>query len=66
MLRDLQTAAANLSDGVVFVAIPLLATSLTKDAFLIAGLAAMYSAVRLIVVVTVGVYVDRVDRRAIL
>jgi hypothetical protein len=39
---------------------------LTKDAFLIAGLAAMYSAVRLIVVVTVGVYVDRVDRRAIL
>lgn len=59
-------AAGNLSDGLIFVAIPLLATSLTTDAILIAGLAAMYSAVRLIVVVPVGVYVDRLDRRTIL
>lgn len=59
-------AAGNLSDGVVFIAIPLLATSLTKEAILIAGLAAMYSAVRLLVVVPVGVYVDRFDRRRIL
>jgi len=35
-------AAGNLSDGLIFVAIPLLATSLTTDAILIAGLAAMY------------------------
>jgi len=58
--------AGNLSDGLIFVAIPLLATSLTTDAILIAGLAAMYSAVRLLVVVPVGVYVDRLDRRTIL
>lgn len=50
----------------IFVAIPLLATSLTTDPILIAGLAAMYSAVRLLVVVPVGVYVDRFDRRTIL
>ena len=59
-------AAGNLSDGLIFVAIPLLATSLTTDAILIAGLAAMYSVVRLLVVVPVGVYVDRFDRRTIL
>lgn len=59
-------AAGNLSDGLIFVAIPLLATSLTTDAILIAGLAAIYSAVRLLVVVPVGVYVDRFDRRTIL
>jgi MFS family permease len=59
-------AAGNLSDGLIFVAIPLLATSLTTDAILIAGLAAMYSAVRLLVVVPVGVYVDRFDCRTIL
>ncbi|MBG6106656.1 MFS family permease [Frigoribacterium sp. CG_9.8] len=59
-------AAGNLSDGLIFVAIPLLATSLTTDAIFIAGLAAMYSAVRLLVVVPVGVYVDHFDRRTIL
>ncbi|TFC73650.1 MFS transporter [Cryobacterium sp. TMS1-20-1] len=59
-------AAGNLSDGLIFVAIPLLATSLTTDAILIAGLAAIYSAMRLLVVVPVGVYVDRYDRRTIL
>lgn len=59
-------AAGNLSDGVAFVAMPLLATSLTNDAVLVAGLVAMYSAVRLLVIVPVGVYVDRFDRRTIL
>ncbi|TFD01418.1 MFS transporter [Cryobacterium sinapicolor] len=59
-------AVGNLSDGLMFVAIPLLATSLTTDAILIAGLAVVYSAVRLLVVVPVGVYVDRFDRRTIL
>lgn len=59
-------ASANLADGVVFISIPLLAAAMTSDAVLIAGLAAVYSAVRLLVVVPVGVYVDRYDRRAIL
>jgi MFS family permease len=59
-------ASANLADGVVFISIPLLAAALTSDALLIAGLAAIYSAVRLLVVLPVGVYVDRFDRRSIL
>lgn len=59
-------ASANLADGVVFVSIPLLAAALTSDAVLIAGLSAAYSAVRLLVVLPVGVYVDRFDRRTIL
>jgi len=59
-------AAGNLSDGIVFVAIPLLAASLSNDAVLIAGLAAVYAGVRLLVVVPVGVYVDRLDRRTML
>lgn len=59
-------ASANLADGVVFISIPLLATALTSDAVLIAGLAAVYSAVRLLVVLPAGVYVDRFDRRSIL
>jgi MFS family permease len=60
------SAAGNLSDGLIFVAIPLLATSLTSNALLIAGLAVVYSAVRLLAVVPIGVYVDRVDRRTML
>ncbi|KFF60500.1 transporter [Cryobacterium sp. MLB-32] len=59
-------AFGNLGDGIVFVAIPLLASSLTTEAILIAGLAAMYSGVRLLVVVPVGVFVDRLDRRTML
>ena len=59
-------ASANLADGVVFISIPLLAAALTSDAVLIAGLAAVYSVVRLLVVLPVGVYVDRFDRRTIL
>ena len=50
----------------VFVSIPLLAAALTSGPVLIAGLAAVYSAVRLLVVVPAGVIVDRVDRRTIL
>lgn len=59
-------ASANLGDGIAFVAIPLLATSLTSDPRIIGGLALVYSAVRLVVVIPVGVYVDRLDRRSIL
>lgn len=59
-------AAGNLADGVAFVAIPLVATSITTDPTLIAGLALVYSAVRMALVVPVGVIVDRVDRRLLM
>jgi len=58
--------AANFGDGVSFVAIPLLATAFTSAPALIAGLSLVYSVVRLLVVLPVGVYVDRLDRRSIL
>ncbi len=54
-----RNALANLADGLAFVAIPLLAAALTSDPVLVAGLAATHAAVRLLVVVPVGVYVDR-------
>lgn len=60
------SASANLADGIAFISIPLIATSVTSDAVLIAGLAAVYSAVRLFVVLPVGVYVDRIERRTVL
>lgn len=59
-------AAGNLADGVAFVAIPLVATSVTTDPTLIAGLSLVYSAVRVLLVVPVGVVVDRVDRRLLM
>ncbi len=59
-------ALANLADGLAFVAIPLLAAALTSDPVLVAGLAAIHAAIRLLVVLPVGVYVDRLDRRTIL
>jgi MFS family permease len=59
-------AASNFGDGVSFVAIPLLATAFTSAPALIAGLPLVYSVVRLLVVLPVGVYVDRLDRRSIL
>ncbi|WP_342371755.1 MFS transporter [Propioniciclava soli] len=59
-------AAGNLADGIAFVAIPLVATSLTTDPTLIAGLSLVYSAVRMLFVVPVGVIVDRVDRRLLM
>ncbi len=59
-------AAGNLGDGVAFVAIPLVATSLTTNPPSIAGLALTYSAARMLLVVPVGVVVDRVDRRLLM
>lgn len=59
-------AAGNMADGVAFVAIPLVATSITTNPTLIAGLALVYSAVRMLLVVPVGVIVDRVDRRLLM
>jgi len=59
-------AAGNLADGIAFVAIPLVGTTLTTSPTLIAGLSLVYSAVRMLLVVPVGVLVDRVDRRVLL
>lgn len=59
-------AASNLADGLAFVSIPPLATSLTDDPRLIAGLATVYALVRLLVALPVGVWVDRADRRTLL
>lgn len=59
-------AASNLADGLAFVSIPLLATSLTDDPRWIAGLSTLYALVRLLVALPIGVWVDRVDRRSIL
>ncbi|WP_424466769.1 MFS transporter [Pseudoclavibacter helvolus] len=59
-------AASNLADGLAFVSIPLLATSLTDDPRWVAGLSALYALVRLFVALPIGVWVDRVDRRTIL
>ncbi len=59
-------AFGNLSDGVAFITIPLLAVSLTNSPALIAGLATAYSLTRLLVALPVGVHVDRRDRRTLL
>lgn len=59
-------AAGNTADGIAFVAIPLVATTLTTNPTLIAGLSLVYSAVRMLLVVPVGVIVDRVDRRLLM
>ncbi len=59
-------AAGNLADGVAFVGIPLVATSITTNPSLIAGLALAYSGARTLLVVPVGVVVDRVDRRLLM
>lgn len=59
-------AASNFGDGISFVAIPLLATQLTSSPLLIAGLSMAYSAARLLVVLPIGAFVDRLDRRTIL
>jgi len=59
-------ATSNLADGIAFVSIPLLATSLTDDPRWVAGLATLYALVRLLVALPIGVWVDRLDRRRIL
>lgn len=59
-------AVSNLSDGLAFVSIPLLAASLTDDPRWVAGLATLYAIVRLLVALPVGVYVDRLDRRTLM
>lgn len=60
------SATGNMADGIAFVAIPLVATTLTSSPTLIAGLSLAYSLVRMLLVVPVGVIVDRVDRRLLM
>lgn len=59
-------AASNFGDGMSFVAIPLLATALTSNPLLIAGLSMVYSAAKFLVVLPIGAFVDRLDRKTIL
>ena len=59
-------ASSNLADGITFVALPLLAATLTQSPLAIAGLAIAYSAPRVLSVLGIGVLIDRVDRRRLL
>lgn len=59
-------ALSNLSDGLAFVTMPLLAAAITDDPRWVAGLATVYALVRLVVALPVGVYVDRLDRRSLI
>ncbi|MFE3498558.1 MFS transporter [Kitasatospora sp. NPDC059146] len=62
----LGSAVSNLGDGASFVAVPLLASSLTDRPELVAGLSTAYAVPRLLVAVLSGVAVDRFDRRRLL
>ena len=57
---------SNLSDGVMVVAVPLLAISLTDSPVLISSIGAMVMLPWLLFAIPIGVLVDRVDRRYIL
>ncbi|MEH3067552.1 MAG: MFS transporter [Aeromicrobium erythreum] len=59
-------ASSNLADGVTFVALPLLAVTLTQDPLEISALSVAYTVPRLLSVLGIGVLVDRVDRRRLL
>lgn len=57
---------SNLGDGISFVAIPLLAASLTDSPELVAGLSFAYTLPRLLVAIISGALVDRMDRRLLM
>ncbi len=59
-------ASSNLADGITFIALPLLAATLTDNPLAISGLAVAYSAPRVLSVLGIGVLIDRVDRRRLL
>ncbi|NUU19476.1 MFS transporter [Cellulomonas humilata] len=59
-------ASSNLADGITFIALPLLAATLTDSPLAIAALAVAYSAPRVLSVLGIGVLIDRVDRRRLL
>lgn len=60
------SATSNLGDGISFVAIPLLATSLTRDPMLVAGVSLAYAGARLVASPFSGVVADRTDRRRLM
>src|ERR1022692_4731378 len=59
-------AASNLADGITFVAIPLLALTVTHNPLAIAALDVAYTVPRILVVLGIGVLIDRADRRRLL
>jgi MFS family permease len=60
------TAATNLADGVIKIALALVATTLTKSPGLISGVLLTLTLPWLLAALHVGVLVDRVDRRKLL
>lgn len=59
-------AVSSVGDGLALVAMPLLATSYTRDPVLIAGAAAVQGLPWLLLSLPIGVLVDRVDRRRLM
>lgn len=59
-------ASSNLADGVTFVALPLLAATITDNPAAISALSIAYSLPRILSVLGIGVLIDRVDRRRLL
>lgn len=59
-------ASSNLADGVTFIALPLLATTITDSPVAVAGLSIAYSLSRILSVLGIGVLIDRSDRRRLL
>lgn len=57
---------SNLSDGIAFISMPLLAASISDDPRAVAGLAVAYSLPRAVAVLGLGILIDRVDRRRLL
>jgi predicted MFS family arabinose efflux permease len=57
---------SSLGDGVSFIAVPLLAATLTTSPALIAGLSLAYTLPRLLVSILSGALVDRMDRRLLM
>lgn len=59
-------AASNLSDGIAFICMPLLAASISDDPLAVSGLSVACAIPRIISVLGIGVLIDRVDRRPLL
>ncbi len=62
----LSSGASNLSDGLLKTAAPLLATTLTKDPFWIASIAALIMLPWLLFAIPIGGMVDRINRQTML
>ena len=54
---------SSLGDGIVRTAVPLLAVTLTRDAFLISGIAALAMLPWLLFAIPSGILIDKIDRR---